>query len=159
MFKEQCDQIIKEYRDRGLMIATAESCTGGLLSAALTEIPGSSHVFERGFATYSYPSKTELLGVSSDMLTRFGAVSNEVAEAMAKGALTHSNAQVAVSITGVAGPGASGQKPEGMVCFALAAQNGCMTVVEKQFGALGRDQVRTASVKQALDMLQVHIQG
>lgn len=159
MFEQECQQIINTYRDKELTISTAESCTGGLLSAALTQIPGSSDVFERGFATYSYPSKTELLGVPTELLARVGAVSKEVAETMAKGALKHSNAHVALSITGVAGPGASEHKPEGMVCFGLASLDGALMVTEKQFGALGRDKVREASVKQALDMLQAYITG
>ena len=153
MFEEKCAQIVNGYRSAGLMIATAESCTGGLLSAALTQIAGSSDVFERGFVTYSYPSKTELLGVSQALLEQVGAVSQEVAEAMALGALERSGANVALSITGVAGPGASQNKPEGLVCFGLAASDGAIEVVEKRFGALGRDAVREASVEQALNML------
>jgi len=151
--EKQCALIIEGYRNLGLKIATAESCTGGLLSAALTQVAGSSDVFERGFVTYSYPSKTELLGVSSETLREVGAVSQEVAKAMAVGALVASNADIAVSITGVAGPGASESKPEGLVWFGYAERDGTTKTVEKQFGPLGRDKVRHASVIQGLDLL------
>jgi len=157
MFDHKCAEIIDKYRDAGLKIVTAESCTGGLLSAALTQIAGSSDVLERGFVTYSYLSKTEELGVSEALLAEVGAVSEAVAQAMAIGALTASQADVAVSITGVAGPGASEQKPEGLVCFGLAASDGTQNIITKQFGALGRAAVRNASVEQALDMLQAHL--
>ncbi len=148
--------VLDMARQRGIMIATAESCTGGLLSAALTEVPGSSDVFDRGFVTYSNEAKTELLGVGHALITAYGAVSPEVACAMAEGALKHSKAQLAVSITGVAGPGGTAQKPEGMVCFGLAQSRTdgvrpSSTVV--QFGALGRAEVRKASVDHAVQML------
>src|SRR5499427_4160717 len=112
-------------RAKRLMIATAESCTGGLVAAMLTEIPGSSDVLERGFVTYSNAAKTAMLGVPADVIARFGAVSRETAGAMAQGALTHSPADLAVSITGIAGPGGgSPDKPVGLVHFAAAAGGG-----------------------------------
>ena len=154
MFEDQCGRIIQTYREAGLKIATAESCTGGLLSGALTQIAGSSDVFERGFVTYSYPSKSELLGVSKELLERVGAVSIEVAGAMAIGALKASDADVAISITGVAGPGASEKKPEGLVCFGICATDRATETLEKKFGPLGRKKVRNASVGQALTMLE-----
>ena len=153
MVAEKARTVIEAYSRAKLMIATAESCTGGMVSAVLTEIPGSSVVLDRGFVTYSYASKTDLLGVPSDMLARFGAVSLEVAQSMARGALNASKADVAVAVTGVAGPGASEAKPEGMVCFACARTGRDMVFLEQQFGALGRAQVRQASVNQALDLL------
>ena len=113
--------IIQTARDKGLRIATAESCTGGMVSAALTDIAGSSAVFERGFVTYSNQAKIDLLGVSPETLAAFGAVSNEVAREMALGAKTRAGVEMAVSITGIAGPGGSAHKPEGRVCFGLAS--------------------------------------
>ena len=131
------------------MMATAESCTGGLISAALTSVPGSSDVFDRGFVTYSYPAKTDMLGVSAALIERFGAVSEEVAEAMAAGARDRSNADVVASVTGVAGPGASEAKPEGMVCFGFVVP-GAAHVETALFGPIGRDEVRNATVEHAL---------
>ena len=116
--------IIQTARDKGLRIATAESCTGGMVSAALTDIAGSSAVFERGFVTYSNQAKIDLLGVSPETLAAFGAVSNEVAREMALGAKTRAGVEMAVSITGIAGPGGSAHKPEGSVCFGLASPAG-----------------------------------
>jgi len=133
-------------------IATAESCTGGMIAAALTDVPGSSVVFDRGFVTYSYPSKTEMLGVSENMLKTYGAVSEPVAAQMAKGALEKSLANITVAVTGVAGPGADGNKPEGMVWLAVATTSGIRTK-EMQFGAIGRNAVRQATVKVALQMM------
>jgi nicotinamide-nucleotide amidase len=139
-------------RARGWKIATAESCTGGLVAAALTEIPGSSDVFDRGFVTYSYPAKVAMLGVAQALLTEHGAVSEPVASAMAEGALAASDAEVAVAVTGVAGPGASETKPEGLVWFATATADG--TRSERfDFGALGRARVRARSVETALELL------
>ncbi len=136
-----------------LKIATAESCTGGMVAAALTEVAGSSDVFERGFVTYSNAAKQDMLGVSADTLEQFGAVSEPVAQEMAEGALRNSRANLAVSITGIAGPGPSEHKPEGRVCFGLA-MDGRETVVETvEFGALGRENVRTAARDHALGML------
>jgi nicotinamide-nucleotide amidase len=141
-------------RARKLTIATAESCTGGLVAATLTEIPGSSDVFERGFVTYSDAAKAAMLGVPTLVLQRFGAVSRETAEAMARGALAHSPADLAVSITGIAGPGGgSPGKPVGLVHFAAAARGGRLMHQECKFGDIGRAHVRQVSVLQALMML------
>jgi nicotinamide-nucleotide amidase len=141
-------------RARKLTIATAESCTGGLVAATLTEIPGSSDVFERGFVTYSDAAKAAMLGVPTLVLQRFGAVSRETAEAMAQGALAHSLADLAVSITGIAGPGGgSPGKPVGLVHFAAAARGGRLMHQECKFGDIGRAHVRQVSVLQALTML------
>lgn len=143
--------VLEAARARGWSIATAESCTGGLLSAALTEVPGASDVFDRGFVTYSYPAKTAMLGVPQDMLALHGAVSEPVARAMAEGALLHSRAGLAIAITGVAGPGGSENKPEGTVWFAVAAA-GETRAERHDFGAIGRDAVRARSVAVALDL-------
>jgi nicotinamide-nucleotide amidase len=141
-------------RAKKLMIATAESCTGGLVAATLTEIPGSSDVVERGFVTYSNAAKTAMLGVPADVIARFGAVSRETAGAMAQGALAHSPADLAVSITGIAGPGGSlPGKPVGLVHFAAAARGGSLMHHEARFGDIGRAPVRIASVRQAFMML------
>ena len=138
-------------RARKLIIATAESCTGGLVAGALTDIAGSSDVFDRGFVTYSYPAKVAMLGVPQLLLTDHGAVSEPVARAMAEGALAASDAEVAVAVTGVAGPGASEAKPEGLVFFATATAEG--THAERRdFGAIGRERVRSRSVETALDL-------
>mgnify|MGYP001160118114 FL=1 len=146
--------ILDRARAQGVMIATAESCTGGMVAVALTDVPGSSAVVERGFVTYSNQAKIEMLGVLPETLDAFGAVSEEVAREMAEGALGHSPADLAVSITGIAGPGGSEHKPEGRVCFGLA-QIGQATVTEtRDFGAQGRDAVRRLSRDHALGMLE-----
>ena len=144
--------ILELAKSQGLMITTAESCTGGLIAAALTEIAGSSAVFERGFVTYTNAAKHEMLGVLDQTLTKHGAVSEEVAAEMARGALAYSNAQLAVSVTGIAGPGGSDFKPEGRVCFGLATPTnaGTQTV---EFGPLGRANVRHAARDHALEMI------
>ena len=134
------------------MIACAESCTGGMVAAALTDLPGSSAIFDRGFVTYTNAAKIDLLGVSPDTLTAHGAVSEQVALEMARGALARSGAQIAVSITGIAGPGGSEHKPEGRVCFGLATGAGTRTETV-EFGAIGRAQVRRASVDYALALV------
>ena len=145
--------ILQAARKAGLMIATAESCTGGMVSAALTDVAGSSDVFERGFVTYSNAAKIAMLGVSAETLADHGAVSEAVAREMADGALAHSNAALAVSVTGIAGPGGSEFKPEGRVCFGLA-RIGLPTRVETMdFGALGRAKVRAAARDRALALL------
>jgi len=147
-------EILDLARAQGVMIATAESCTGGMVSAALTDLPGSSDVLERGFVTYSNNAKKEQLGVSPDTLETQGAVSERTAREMAEGALSHSHADLAVSITGIAGPGASDHKPEGRVCFGLA-RNGLKTFTEtKEFGAQGRAEVRRLSRDHALALLK-----
>jgi len=141
-------------RMKSLKVAAAESCTGGLLAATLTEIPGSSDVFERGFVTYSNAAKADMLGVPAATLEHFGAVSRETAEAMAQRALAHSPADLAVSITGIAGPGgASPGKPVGLVHFGAARRGGQTAHQERRFGDIGRAQVRRVSVLQALAML------
>lgn len=139
-------------RATGARIATAESCTGGMIGAALTDVAGSSDVFERGFITYSNDAKVEMLGVRPETLAAHGAVSEEVAAEMASGALAHSRAMIAVSVTGIAGPGGSEFKPEGRVCFGLATPAGTRTETV-EFGAIGRDAVRRATVAHALDLL------
>lgn len=145
--------VLEEARKRGLMIATAESCTGGMVAAALTDTPGSSDVFERGFVTYSNAAKQEMLGVSRRTLERYGAVSEEVAREMAEGALAHSQARLAVSITGIAGPGGSEHKPEGLVCFGLAYEGRSTDTETVEFGPRGRAWVRSAARDHALFLL------
>jgi len=147
-------EVLVACEARGLMTVTAESCTGGMVAAALTDIPGSSAVVERGFVTYSNEAKVEMLGVPPALIAAHGAVSQPVARAMAEGALTHSRADIAVAVTGIAGPGGgSGEKPEGLVHFASALRGGPTTHARVEFGALGRDRVRAESVRQALAML------
>ena len=147
------ETVLAACRAAGLTVATAESCTGGMIAAALTDIPGSSDVVDRGFVTYSNAAKTEMLGVPEALIASHGAVSEEVAAAMALGALARSRAGLAVSITGIAGPGGSEHKPEGRVCFGLARRNAETRVETVEFGALGRDRVRAASVAHALGLL------
>lgn len=146
-------EILKAARYWGLKIATAESCTGGMVAVALTDVAGSSDVFERGFVTYSNAAKEEMLGVSRETLAAFGAVSEEVAREMAEGALAHSGAGLAVSITGIAGPGGSEFKPEGRVCFGLARRHWPTRVETVEFGAIGRAKVRLAARDHALALL------
>ena len=139
---------------KGLTVATAESCTGGLVAGALTEIAGSSAVVDRGFVTYTNEAKEQMLGVPSETLRRHGAVSRETAEAMAKGVLAHAPVDLAVSTTGVAGPGGgSAAKPVGLVHFAAAARDGRLIHRERRFGDVGRATVRRLSVLEALAML------
>lgn len=145
-------ELVEAARAAGVRLACAESCTGGLLAAEITAVPGSSDAFDRGFVTYSDAAKRELLGVPDDALREHGAVSEPVALAMAVGARDRSGDALAVAITGVAGPGASGRKPEGRVCFALASR-GRARAETVEFGALGRDAVRAASVAHALAMM------
>jgi nicotinamide-nucleotide amidase len=140
-------------RGAGLMVATAESCTGGLVAGALTAIPGASDVVDRGFVTYSNDAKAQMLGVDPALIAAHGAVSGQVAQAMAEGALARSAAQVAVAITGVAGPGGTASKPEGLVWFACARRGAGTVITDRRFGAIGREAVRAASVDQALDLL------
>ncbi|WP_281967914.1 CinA family protein [Roseovarius nanhaiticus] len=140
-------------RAKGVMIAAAESCTGGMVMAALTDVPGSSDVVERGFVTYSNNAKIQLLGVLPQTLEAHGAVSPEVAAEMARGALAASDAQLAVSITGIAGPGGSEHKPEGRVCFGVARQGRDVITDTQEFGALGRGKVRQAACDHALHLL------
>lgn len=147
--------VLAACRARGLKIATAESCTGGLVAAALTAIPGSSEVVECGFVTYSNAAKETMLGVPAATLARHGAVSRETAEAMAQGALARSPADLAVAVTGIAGPGGgSAEKPVGLVHFAAAARDGRRIHRETRFGDIGRDEVRRRSVAEALALLE-----
>jgi len=145
--------VLAAARARGLTIATAESCTGGMVAAALTDIAGASDVVERGFVTYSNAAKREMLGVQAATLDAHGAVSEAVAREMALGALAHSPAGLAVAITGIAGPGGSGFKPEGRVCFAVALRGGEPRVETVDFGPLGRAAVRAAATRHALALL------
>ena len=145
--------LLEKARAQGITIATAESCTGGMVAASLTDIAGASDVFDRGFVTYSNAAKTAMLGVSAATLAQYGAVSEQVALEMATGALTQSNASLAVSITGIAGPGGSDHKPEGRVCFGLARKGHTPTAETLEFGAIGRDKVRTAARDRALHLL------
>ena len=152
-------QVIEAAVARGLTIATAESCTGGLVAGALTAIAGSSAVIERGFVTYSNAAKAELLGVPAALIETHGAVSEPVVRAMAAGALNRSAAQVSVSVTGIAGPGGgSADKPVGLVHFAAVGPAGEVHV-EHRFGDLGREGVRLASVRVALGLLLERIGG
>lgn len=140
---------------RRLTLATAESCTGGLLAAALTDIAGSSAVVDRGFVTYTNESKQQMIGVPPMTIEKCGAVSRETAEAMAKGALAHAPVDLAVSITGIAGPsGAMPGKPIGLVHFAAASRSGHLLHHERTFGNIGRGEVRRRSVLQAMAMLR-----
>jgi len=137
-----------------LMVATAESCTGGLVAGALTDIAGSSAVVDRGFVTYTNAAKHQMLGVPNATIERHGAVSRETAEAMVRGALGHANADLAVSITGIAGPGGgTADKPVGLVHFAAASRGGSLIHHERCFGDIGRGAVRRLSVLEALAML------
>jgi nicotinamide-nucleotide amidase len=148
-------ELIARYREAGLMAATAESCTGGLIAGLLTEIPGSSSVLERGFVVYSNAAKEELLGVPAETLAKHGAVSEPTARAMAEGALAQSRAEVAVSVTGIAGPdGGTAAKPVGLVHFACARRGAPTVAREERFGDIGRDAVRLASVRVGLDLLE-----
>jgi nicotinamide-nucleotide amidase len=153
--RAKATQVLKIFRARGLTIATAESCTGGLVAGALTEIAGSSDVVDRGFVTYSNAAKEAMLGVPAATLKRHGAVSAETAAAMAAGALKNSEADITVAITGIAGPGGgSPQKPVGLVHFAAASRDGRKLALHRRFGKIGRRRVRERSVAQALALLQ-----
>jgi nicotinamide-nucleotide amidase len=152
---DQATRLLAELRGEGMMLATAESCTGGLIAGLLTEIPGSSDVVERGFVTYSNEAKCELLGIPMQLIETHGAVSSAVACAMATGALAASHADVAVAVTGVAGPGGgTAAKPVGLVHFAAARRrDGKLMHHEARFGEIGRGPIRLATVEHALAML------
>lgn len=145
--------LIDRARQAGVMVATAESCTGGLVSGLLTEVPGASDVLDRGFVTYANEAKSEMLGIPARVIAASGAVSAEVARRMADEALLRSNADIAVSITGVAGPGGTPHKPAGLVHFGLAVRNAPTRLVVRRFGDRGRGSVREASVQQAIALL------
>jgi len=147
-------RLLDAFRARDMRLVTAESCTGGLIAALLTEIPGSADVVERGFITYSNEAKQEDLGVPANVLAAHGAVSEAVARAMAEGALAHSHADIAISVTGLAGPsGGSAEKPIGLVHLAAARYEGVTLHRECRFGEIGRGQIRTHSVEVALSLL------
>jgi nicotinamide-nucleotide amidase len=149
------EAVLDACRARGLKLATAESCTGGLVAGALTDIAGSSDVVDRGFVTYSNEAKQQMLGVASETLRDYGAVSRQTAQEMARGAIAHSDAQISVAITGVAGPGGgSTEKPVGLVHFAAASRGGALAHKEMRYGDIGRGEVRRKSVLQALTMLR-----
>ena len=148
------ERLVKEAISKGVMITAAESCTGGLVSAAITSIAGSSAMFDRGFVTYSNEAKAELLGVSPDLIKNYGAVSAEVATALAEGALTHSKATLSVAITGIAGPGGGSiEKPVGLVHFATAVKGQDTRAFEKRLGSISRDAIRHGAVHAALQAL------
>lgn len=145
-------EVVSMALTRGMTVSTAESCTGGMIAAALTTPPGASDMYHRGFVTYSDAAKTDMLGVHAETLVAFGAVSEPVVREMAKTARQLADSSVAVAVSGIAGPGGSGLKPEGRVCFAVASVRGetCETI---EFGALGRDNVRDAACDYALELL------
>ncbi len=147
------EDVLRAADEKHLRIATAESCTGGLLAALLTDVRGLSHVFDRGFVVYSKDAKCDLLGIARGKVESCGAVSEPIACEMAQGALRRSQADVAVSITGFAGPGGPGDE-EGLVHFACARSNGKSCHREEHFGAIGRDGVRVAALDVALQMLE-----
>ena len=147
--------LLTAARQAKVHIVTAESCTGGLIAALLTEIPGSSDVVERGFVTYSNEAKQELLGVPEELLRTQGAVSEPVCRAMAQGALKNARAEISVAVTGIAGPGGgSPNKPVGLVYIGAASKAGDVIVREYRFGDIGRDQVRLRTVEKALELLR-----
>ena len=146
---------LTEMKGRGLLFATAESCTGGLIAACVAEIPGCSTVLERGFVTYSNEAKTEMLGVPAELIAAKGAVSADVARAMAEGAIANSRAHIAVAVTGIAGPdGGSAEKPVGLVHLAVAQRGGATMHEEQRFGNLGRLEVQAATVRAAFALLK-----
>ena len=152
---QRADLLLADCREAKLKLATAESCTGGLIAALLTEIPGSSDVVERGFVVYSNEAKRDALGVPGDLIADFGAVSEQVARAMAEGALNNSRAQISVSVTGVAGPGGgTALKPVGLVHFGAARRGRDIIHEMQRFGDIGREEIRIRSVAFALELLQ-----
>lgn len=154
MTETHATEILTLARARGLTVTTAESCTGGMVAAALTDISGSSEIFERGLVTYSNAAKQDLLGVARATLDAHGAVSEQVAAEMATGALTAANADLSVAVSGIAGPGGSDHKPEGRVCFALASRTAPTFAETIEFGPLGRANVRAAATDHALKLLR-----
>ena len=147
-------RVLNRGRSKAVRVVTAESCTGGLLIGCLTEIAGSSDVVDRGFVPYTNEAKQQQLGVPADLFYRAGAVSEEVARAMAEGALGRSDADVAVSCTGIAGPGgATETKPVGLVHLAAARSGGRVSLLKREYGDIGRDRVRLAAVEDALDLM------
>jgi nicotinamide-nucleotide amidase len=152
---EHASAFLDATKAKGLMVATAESCTGGLIAASLAAVPGASDVLERGFVTYSNKAKEQLLGVAPALLNQHGAVSKPVALAMVAGALAHSPADIAVAVTGVAGPGGgSAEKPVGLVHIAAARRDGQTLHEEKRFGDIGRHEIQVQTVAAALDLMR-----
>jgi len=152
--EKKAEEIVRLYSERGLKIVTAESCTGGLVAGCLTSVAGSSAVLERGFVTYSNEAKIELLSVPAELIATLGAVSAETAAAMAHGALAHSRGDIAVAVTGIAGPGGgSAEKAVGLVHFACAVRDEKPKLLERRFGEIGRAGIRQKSVEVALDLL------
>ncbi|WP_221957208.1 CinA family protein [Rhizobium laguerreae] len=149
------EAIVRDFTAAGLMISTAESCTGGLIAGALTEISGSSAVVDRGFVTYTNSAKIEMLGVQAETLSRFGAVSEETARQMVHGALFRSRADIAVAVTGIAGPGGgSAEKPVGLVHLAAKSRAGALIHRKVLYGDIGRSEVRLATIRTALEMVR-----
>ncbi|QIO54131.1 CinA family protein [Rhizobium brockwellii] len=149
------ETIIRDFTAAGLMVSTAESCTGGLIAGALTEISGSSAVVDRGFVTYTNSAKVEMLGVQAETLLRFGAVSEETARQMVHGALFRSGAEIAVAVTGIAGPGGgSAEKPVGLVHLAAKSRAGAIIHRKMFYGDIGRSEVRLATIRTALEMVR-----
>ncbi|MGZ2380050.1 CinA family protein [Rhizobium leguminosarum] len=149
------EAIIRDFKAAGLMISTAESCTGGLIAGALTDISGSSAVVDRGFVTYTNSAKVEMLGVQAETLLRFGAVSEETARQMVHGALFRSRAEIAVAVTGIAGPGGgSAEKPVGLVHLAAKSRAGALVHRKMFYGDIGRGEVRLATIRTALEMVR-----
>ncbi|MBY5772350.1 nicotinamide-nucleotide amidohydrolase family protein [Rhizobium leguminosarum bv. viciae] len=149
------ETIIRDFTAAGLMVSTAESCTGGLIAGALTEISGSSAVVDRGFVTYTNSAKMEMLGVQAETLSRFGAVSEETARQMVHGALFRSRAEIAVAVTGIAGPGGgSAEKPVGLVHLAAKSRAGTLIHRKMLYGDIGRSEVRLATIRTALEMVR-----
>ncbi|MGP4726302.1 CinA family protein [Agrobacterium tumefaciens] len=152
--EELAREIIADFTAHGFMVSTAESCTGGLIAAALTEIAGSSAVVDRGFVTYTNEAKMDMLGVGAETVTNFGAVSRQTALQMAHGALFRSRADFAVAVTGIAGPGGgSADKPVGLVHLAAKARSGKIVHREMRYGEIGRTEIRLSTVRTALEML------
>ncbi|MGB7259226.1 MAG: CinA family protein [Pseudolabrys sp.] len=157
---EAAKRLLDICKRKNLLVATAESCTAGLVAGTLTEVPGTSSILDRGYITYSNEAKHEMLGVSHEILSKFGAVSRETAEAMVRGVLGNSRVHLAVSVTGIAGPdGGSAEKPVGLVHFATASRSGKLAHAEKRYGNIGRDKVRKESVLQAFRMLHDLAEG
>ena len=151
--QDRADRVLELACDKELMLATAESCTGGLLAALLTDVPGCSHAFERGFVVYTHEAKAQMLDIEPERIESLGAVSKEIAIDMAHGALRRSEADIALSITGFAGPGKGGEE-EGLVHFACACRDGPTAHRCEHFGAIGRQGVRIASLETALEMIE-----
>jgi nicotinamide-nucleotide amidase len=157
---EAARRLLGICKHKNLLIATAESCTAGLVAGTLTEVPGTSSILDRGYVTYSNEAKHEMLGVPRDILEQHGAVSTQTAEAMVRGVLGRSRVHLALSVTGIAGPdGGSPQKPVGLVFFAGASRGGRLITSEQRYGNIGRDKVRKQSVLQAFRMLHELAEG